>query len=62
MTHNDLINEVTKQLATRFQPNPLHIKKQIESLIEVIGNRSSYAASKTLTLCCPTASVFGAMC
>lgn len=36
MTHNDLINEVTKQLASRFQPNPLHIKKQIESLIEVI--------------------------
>ena len=35
MTHNDLINEVTRQLASRFQPNPLDIKKRIEGLIEV---------------------------
>lgn len=35
MTHNDLINEVTRQLAMRFQPNPLNIKKRIEGLIEV---------------------------
>ncbi|KAF7374903.1 CULLIN-2 domain-containing protein [Mycena sanguinolenta] len=35
MTHNDLINEVTRQLATRFLPNPLNIKKRIENLIEV---------------------------
>ncbi|OBZ72299.1 Cullin-4A [Grifola frondosa] len=34
MTHNDLINEVTRQLASRFQPNPLAIKKRIEGLIE----------------------------
>ncbi|KAJ7170656.1 Cullin-domain-containing protein [Mycena crocata] len=34
MTHNDLINEVTRQLATRFLPNPLNIKKRIEGLIE----------------------------
>ncbi|KAJ7364027.1 Cullin-domain-containing protein [Mycena albidolilacea] len=34
MTHNDLINEVTRQLATRFLPNPLNIKKRIENLIE----------------------------
>ncbi|THH18864.1 hypothetical protein EUX98_g8886 [Antrodiella citrinella] len=34
MTHNDLINEVTRQLANRFQPNPLDIKKRIENLIE----------------------------
>ncbi|KII89964.1 hypothetical protein PLICRDRAFT_572234 [Plicaturopsis crispa FD-325 SS-3] len=34
MTHNDLINEVTRQLASRFQPNPVNIKKRIESLIE----------------------------
>ncbi|KAA1467488.1 Cullin-domain-containing protein [Dentipellis sp. KUC8613] len=34
MSHNDLINEVTRQLATRFQPNPLNIKKRIEGLIE----------------------------
>lgn len=35
MTHNDLINEVTRQLASRFQPNPMNIKKRIEGLIEV---------------------------
>jgi len=34
MTHNDLVNEVTRQLATRFQPDPLGIKKRIENLIE----------------------------
>lgn len=35
MTHTDLINEVTRQLASRFQPVPLAIKKRIENLIEV---------------------------
>ncbi|KAJ3787004.1 Cullin-domain-containing protein [Lentinula aff. detonsa] len=34
MSHNDLINEVTRLLASRFQPNPLIIKKRIEGLIE----------------------------
>ncbi|KAF8135043.1 Cullin-domain-containing protein [Boletus edulis] len=34
MSHNDLINEVTRQLATRFQPNPQDIKKRIETLID----------------------------
>ncbi|OCH95394.1 Cullin-domain-containing protein [Obba rivulosa] len=34
MTHNDLINEVTRQLASRFQPDPLNIKKRIEGLID----------------------------
>jgi hypothetical protein len=35
MVHNDLINEVTRQLIPRFQPNPIDIKKRIEGLIEV---------------------------
>lgn len=35
MTHNELVNEVTRQLASRYQPNPLDIKKRIEGLIEV---------------------------
>jgi cullin 3 len=35
MTHNDLVNEVTRQLTSRFQPDPLGIKKRIENLIEV---------------------------
>lgn len=35
MTHNDLVHEVTRQLAGRFVPNPLDIKKRIEGLIEV---------------------------
>ncbi|GBE88007.1 Cullin-domain-containing protein [Sparassis latifolia] len=34
MTHNDLVNEATRQLSSRFQPNPLSIKKRIEGLIE----------------------------
>ena len=35
MQHNALIHEVTRQLSSRFQPNPNDIKKRIESLIEV---------------------------
>lgn len=35
MTHIELVNEVTRQLAARFQPNPLVIKRRIEGLIEV---------------------------
>lgn len=34
MQHAQLIVEVTKQLQARFRPNPLVIKKRIESLIE----------------------------
>ena len=33
--HNDLVNEVTKLLLSRFQPEPLAIKRRIENLIEV---------------------------
>ena len=35
--HNDLINEVTKLLASRFSPQPQMIKRRIEQLIEVSG-------------------------
>lgn len=35
MTHNDLVNEVTRQLTNRFLPNPLGIKKRIEALLDV---------------------------
>ncbi|KAF8638268.1 hypothetical protein AX17_002290 [Amanita inopinata Kibby_2008] len=34
MVHNDLINEATRQLSSRFQPEPFSIKKRIENLIE----------------------------
>ncbi|KAF8340363.1 Cullin-domain-containing protein [Cantharellus anzutake] len=34
MSHNDLINEVTRQLSHRFSPNPLGIKKRIEALLD----------------------------
>lgn len=32
--HNELVNEVTRQLARRFNPNPAMIKRRIEALIE----------------------------
>lgn len=34
LDHNNIIAEVTKQLQARFLPNPVIIKKRIESLIE----------------------------
>ncbi len=34
LDHNNIVSEVTRQLAPRFLPNPLVIKKRIESLIE----------------------------
>lgn len=38
MTHIDLVNEATRQLTLRFFPDPSHIKKRIEALIEVRRN------------------------
>ncbi|KAJ3695615.1 hypothetical protein LUZ60_000992 [Juncus effusus] len=34
LDHNSVVSEVTKQLQSRFLPNPIVIKKRIESLIE----------------------------
>lgn len=34
LDHNNIVAEVTKQLQSRFLPNPVVIKKRIESLIE----------------------------
>ncbi|XP_076901000.1 cullin-3A-like [Bidens hawaiensis] len=34
LDHNNIVAEVTKQLQSRFLPNPVIIKKRIESLIE----------------------------
>lgn len=34
LSHNDVIAEVTAQLASRFQPQPAAIKKRLENLIE----------------------------
>ena len=47
ITHNDLINEVTRQLAGRFQPQPNMLKKRIESLIEVCSVPSLMLISHT---------------
>ena len=49
MVHNDLVSDVTRQLAPRFVPDPLDIKKRIEGLIEVSTIGVSYAASHVLT-------------
>lgn len=35
MAHIDLVNELIRQLASRFNPEPVLIKRRIESLIEV---------------------------
>ncbi|KAG2379126.1 hypothetical protein C9374_007764 [Naegleria lovaniensis] len=32
--HNDLVEEVVKQLLSKFKPNPVEIKRRIENLIE----------------------------
>ncbi|TDL25857.1 Cullin-domain-containing protein [Rickenella mellea] len=58
MTHNDLVNEVTRQLVGRFQPNPLTIKRRIESLIERdylerCADRKSYNYLCNLDSCIP---------
>lgn len=45
MTHIDLINEAIRQLTGRFNPEPVLIKRRIESLIEV----SYLLVSQTLT-------------
>lgn len=34
LDHHSIITEVTRQLSSRFNPNPVVIKKRIESLIE----------------------------
>ncbi|WFD30854.1 hypothetical protein MSPP1_001878 [Malassezia sp. CBS 17886] len=34
LSHNDLVNEVVRQLMPRFQPTPALIKKRIESLLD----------------------------
>jgi cullin 3 len=38
MTHDDLVDEVTQQLAPRFSPKAMNIKQRIEALIEVGGH------------------------
>lgn len=47
-THAQLVNEVTRLLAQRFQPKPATIKKQIESLIERDYLERSATERKTL--------------
>lgn len=34
MMHVDLVNEVTRQLAARFQPRPSMIKQAVEAMLE----------------------------
>ena len=34
LAHNELVNEVVRQLLPRFQPTPALIKKRIEALLE----------------------------
>jgi hypothetical protein len=61
MTHNELVSETARQLASRFLPDPMGIKKRIEALIEVSGVRLNLlVGEKTLIAAFPEG-VFGAM-
>jgi cullin 3 len=51
MTHNELVSETTRQLASRFLPDPMSIKKRIEALIEVRGALLILPIRETLTWC-----------
>lgn len=46
MTHNELVSETTRQLASRFLPDPMSIKKRIEALIEVRGALLNFACQR----------------
>lgn len=56
VTHNELVNETTRQLASRFLPVPIDIKKRIEALIEVgsvlgslVRKMASYGVSERVS-------------
>ena len=48
MAHNELVSETTRQLTSRFLPDPMSIKKRIEALIEVTGLLFDLLRSETL--------------
>lgn len=52
MEHNDLVNEVIRQLLARFQPAPALIKKRIEALIDK-GTSATCARAAMLTIDAP---------
>ena len=60
MTHNELVSETTRQLASRFLPDPMGIKKRIEALIEVSGVRLNLLVGENAHAAFPEG-VFGAM-
>ena len=47
MIHNELVSETTRQLASRFLPDPMSIKKRIEALIEVIDAFLNFACQRS---------------
>jgi Cullin protein neddylation domain len=53
MTHNELVSETTRQLASRFLPDPMSIKKRIEALIEVSGAFLKFACQKNAYMVFP---------
>ncbi len=52
MTHNELVSETTRQLASRFLPDPMSIKKRIEALIEVSGALQNYSCQRRVLIRC----------
>ena len=53
MTHNELVSETTRQLASRFSPDPMSIKKRIEALIEVSGALLNFACQRNAGMVFP---------
>jgi hypothetical protein len=53
MSHNELVSETTRQLASRFLPDPMSIKKRIEALIEVSGAHLNLACQRNAYMVFP---------
>jgi cullin 3 len=53
MTHNELVSETTRQLSSRFLPDPMSIKKRIEALIEVSGALLNFACQRNAYMVFP---------
>ena len=49
MSHNELVQEVIRQLVARFQPAPALVKRRIESLIDRVRALPTSGSRRPLT-------------